>query len=203
VSTEKKMSFKQKQHLEREKLILAQAEKIFVEKGYYHSNMEEIAEQVGIAKGTLYLHFSKKEELFYALVEPKLVAFLQALEEINGLDIPGDEKIKRIIEEEISGAFFQFIMKSNPDMAAVFQGDRERKIQHILSQIMQVLSDIIEQGKNEGTFDHHIPTPLMANMFMNLFDPHVYKLTVESGTVSESEYILYLKRIFLHGITAV
>ena len=43
--------------------------KLFSEKGYDATSIEEITATVGVAKGTLYYHFSSKEEIFNFLVE--------------------------------------------------------------------------------------------------------------------------------------
>ena len=42
---------------------------LFAQKGYDGTSVEEITSVVGIAKGTLYYHFSSKEEILYFLVE--------------------------------------------------------------------------------------------------------------------------------------
>ena len=42
---------------------------LFAEKGYDATSVEEITATVGVAKGTLYYHFSSKEEIFKFLVE--------------------------------------------------------------------------------------------------------------------------------------
>ena len=43
--------------------------KLFADKGYDATSIEEITATVGVAKGTLYYHFSSKEEIFQFLVE--------------------------------------------------------------------------------------------------------------------------------------
>lgn len=43
--------------------------KLFAEKGYDATSIEEITATVGVAKGTLYYHFSSKEEIFNFLIE--------------------------------------------------------------------------------------------------------------------------------------
>lgn len=43
--------------------------KLFAEKGYDATSIEEITSVVGVAKGTLYYHFSSKEEIFNSLTE--------------------------------------------------------------------------------------------------------------------------------------
>ena len=42
---------------------------LFAKKGYDATSIEEITATVGVAKGTLYYHFSSKEEIFKFLVE--------------------------------------------------------------------------------------------------------------------------------------
>src|SRR5947209_12823273 len=62
-------SLKEKQRQEREALILQAAEEVLTEKGYYETSIDEIAARVGIAKGTVYLHFPSKEDLVVAIFE--------------------------------------------------------------------------------------------------------------------------------------
>ena len=47
--------------------------KLFAEKGYEATSIEEITATVGVAKGTLYYHFSSKEEIFNFLIDFKLI----------------------------------------------------------------------------------------------------------------------------------
>ena len=49
--------------------IFETALKLFAEKGYDATSVEEITSVVGVAKGTLYYHFSSKEEIFNFLIE--------------------------------------------------------------------------------------------------------------------------------------
>ena len=71
--------------------------KLFAEKGYDATSIEEITATVGVAKGTLYYHFSSKEEIFNFLVEEgvKLLKNSIAIKTAN-LDSSVD-KIKAIV----------------------------------------------------------------------------------------------------------
>lgn len=60
-------------------LILDAAYDLFGSQGYYATKMSEIAELAGIAKGTLYLYFSSKEDLFAAMSKRDLDSFLLEL----------------------------------------------------------------------------------------------------------------------------
>src|SRR5437762_11119399 len=80
-------SLKEKQRQEREALILQAAEEVLAEKGYYETSMDEIAALVGVAKGTVYLHFPSKEDLVVAILTRDLQNLLQAIETIIASDL--------------------------------------------------------------------------------------------------------------------
>lgn len=52
--------------------LLAAALELFVEKGYAATKAEEVARHAGVSKGTLFLYFSSKEELFKAVVRDSI-----------------------------------------------------------------------------------------------------------------------------------
>lgn len=54
---------------ERRQAIIATAAQLFARDGYADCEMESVASQHGVAKGTLYLYFKSKEELFFACVD--------------------------------------------------------------------------------------------------------------------------------------
>ena len=54
--------------------------KLFAEKGYDATSIEEITATVGVAKGTLYYHFSSKEEIFNFLVEEGMKLLKNSIE---------------------------------------------------------------------------------------------------------------------------
>lgn len=62
--------------------ITAAALQVFVERGYAGSRLEDVAARAGVSKGTLYLYFANKEELFKAVVREGLVS---PIAEMRGL----------------------------------------------------------------------------------------------------------------------
>jgi AcrR family transcriptional regulator len=53
----------------KQKQIIESAVKLFADKGFHLTSMQEIAAQIGISKGSLYLHFESKEQLLLSIVE--------------------------------------------------------------------------------------------------------------------------------------
>jgi AcrR family transcriptional regulator len=59
--------------------ITAAALTLFVERGYAATRLEDVATRAGVSKGTLYLYFANKEDLFKAVIREALVARLTEL----------------------------------------------------------------------------------------------------------------------------
>ena len=68
-----------KDKLERYDAILDAAERLLLRSPDRSANMAEVADEAGLAKGTVYLYFASKEELLLALLERNIDAFFRAL----------------------------------------------------------------------------------------------------------------------------
>ena len=89
-------SLKEKQRQERESLILQVAEEVLLEKGYQETSIDEIAARVGIAKGTVYLHFASKEDLVIALFAQDLEKFQQLVGSTVASELTARAKMEAI-----------------------------------------------------------------------------------------------------------
>lgn len=78
--TIRRRAMRDDQKLVRRQAILDTAWQLFLETSYPAITMADVAEQAGLAKGTLYLYFATKEELFLALLETHFTAWFADLE---------------------------------------------------------------------------------------------------------------------------
>jgi AcrR family transcriptional regulator len=62
--------------------ITAAALELFVERGFAATRLEDVAARAGVSKGTLYLYFANKEELFKAVIREGLVSPLAEMKDI-------------------------------------------------------------------------------------------------------------------------
>ena len=60
--------------------LLEAALSLFLEHGYADTRLDEVAARAGVSKGTLYLYFANKEELFKAVIRDSIVPLIQAFE---------------------------------------------------------------------------------------------------------------------------
>ena len=86
-------------------IILDAAYQLFGTKGFYETKMSEIADEAGIAKGTLYLYFSSKEELFTAMTKRDHDRFLGKLERILRPQHSLQEQLRAVATHHLSYYF--------------------------------------------------------------------------------------------------
>lgn len=85
----------------REELIKI-ATKLFMEKGYRTTSMQDIAKQMGIQKPSLYHYISSKEDILKEIVDITMNRLISSIEEIDRADISPVEKLERIIDSHIT-----------------------------------------------------------------------------------------------------
>ena len=77
--------------------IITAAAKVFQTKGYHAASVQDIADEVGILKGSLYHHFESKEELLYLIVKEPIAKLYETVGEILASEAPAAEKLRRAI----------------------------------------------------------------------------------------------------------
>jgi AcrR family transcriptional regulator len=89
----------------RREAILAAALDEFAERGFAGARLEDVARRAGVAKGTIYLYFRDKEELFQELVRSALSPFVAAIEGALSLDLP-----LRVVCDRLAGSFVREVL---------------------------------------------------------------------------------------------
>lgn len=76
---------------------------VFQRKGYHAATVQDIADAVGILKGSLYHHLKSKEDLLYLVVKEPITEIYAAMADIAGSDLPATEKLRRAILSHLKG----------------------------------------------------------------------------------------------------
>ncbi|MGI9061640.1 MAG: TetR/AcrR family transcriptional regulator [Ktedonobacteraceae bacterium] len=198
---------KERQRQERADLILQVAEQVLAEKGYYDTSMDEIASRVGVAKGTVYLHFPSKEDMVFALFERELETFLLTVVQIAAASSTARARLENILHEMYQGLLgkrMQLLLSfySNMDVRTGLI-EKKEQLRTRLEQLAAIISALLEEGKAGGEFDMLIPTSVMLSTFFSLLSPQAYKHLVVEEKMSPQELVRHLGRIYFKGIAAV
>lgn len=89
---------RQKRAGERRDAILLAALDEFSERGFAATRLEDVAKRAGVAKGTIYLYFHDKEQLFQEIVRAMLTPVVGSLEALGHADMPMRELGGQIAE---------------------------------------------------------------------------------------------------------
>ena len=97
---------KEREKEQRKNDIVDAAEKIFFEKGLNNSTMDEVAKEVELSKGTLYLYFTSKEEIHFEIKSRALIILNKMFQESISENKTGLENCA-----EIGRAYVNFVKK--------------------------------------------------------------------------------------------
>jgi AcrR family transcriptional regulator len=97
----------------RKRELARQAAKLFAEKGYHGTSIGDLAEAMGVQKGSLYAHIASKQDLLYETMRDGARAFHAALDQIPD-DLPANEKIRLALRAHLR------LVAEQLDVATVF-----------------------------------------------------------------------------------
>jgi len=150
--------------------------KLFAEKGYDATSIEEITATVGVAKGTLYYHFSSKEEIFNFLIEEGM-KLLQ-----NSIDIKTSkysnyiDKLKAIVLIQIK------IVVRYEDLITIllsqFWGSeaRNQKCKKHIFEYISNIEEIVKEGIEIGQIKKGNPQAIASEIYGLICSSLVYKI---------------------------
>ncbi len=148
VQTQAKRKIKQMGHGAK---ILEAAESVFAEKGFYPTTVEEIAQKADLGKGTIYLHFENKKDLFLSVIERKLDILLKKIE--RGIKDGGSsaEKIRLATEIHLgflekNRDFFKIINIFSDQFKTGIGEELFKKVVVKNSRYLEILQALIEQA---------------------------------------------------------
>ena len=149
--------------------------KLFSEKGYDATSIEEITATVGVAKGTLYYHFSSKEEIFNFLVEEGMKLLKYSMKIKTSKCDNAIDKLKAIVLIQIKG-----IYKYENVLAIVMSqvwGNEPRNVlckQEVLEYIGMV-QEVIDEGIEKGDIKPCDPEILACEIFSLTCSTLIYR----------------------------
>ncbi|MCI8294095.1 MAG: TetR/AcrR family transcriptional regulator [Hespellia sp.] len=161
---------------ERRNEILDVAERLFVGKGFDHTSIADILEEVGIARGTLYYHFKSKEEIMDAMIHritKKLVG--QAKVIADQKEQPVLQRLTMMmkalnVNDELGHEIMEQVHK--PQNALMHQKMQEE----LLAGVNPLITALIEEGVAQGICDTSYPAEVaeMTLLYSNtVFDSMV------------------------------
>jgi TetR/AcrR family transcriptional regulator, cholesterol catabolism regulator len=127
-----------------------QAARLFAQKGYHGTSIGEIAEALGVQKGSLYAHIKSKQDLLYETMAEGARAFHAGVDSIPE-DLPATEKIRLALRSHLR------VVADQLDVATVFvqewrylEGERRDEILAERRRYEERIRALFREGRDLG-----------------------------------------------------
>jgi AcrR family transcriptional regulator len=181
------MSLREKKKLKTKNKIFEVSGRLFKEKGYENTTVDEITKEAGIAKGTFFNYFPTKEALLMYFGEQKDELIYNLIEKETIKSIPIKEKIKNLLvflaeSYEKDKALTKLLMFEY-HRNIIHMGLRPDETKNSIHRLSNILCDFLEEGVKNREIKNHIKVKKASE---NLTAIYFHSLIVWLN--SESDY---------------
>jgi AcrR family transcriptional regulator len=134
--------------------ILEEAVKLFYERGFTGTTLDDIAAELGVTKPFIYTHFRSKTDLLAALCMPTIELSLEAVSHAaKGMGSPTERLYRAIVD------FTQVVLSRQANIAIYFREEKNlapdalAEINTLRKKFDRVLSKLLAEGVAAGEFD--------------------------------------------------
>ena len=165
--------------------IVAAALEAFAERGFTATRLEDVAERAGVSKGTLYLYFRNKEELFKAVVRHAMLPSLELAEARLAASTGSMEQILREIAGGLVGAIAGTRMGAIPKLIIAEAGNfpdlAQFYVDEVITRAFRLMNAIVTRGVARGelrNIDRNLLPPVIAGpilllaLWKNVLEPY-------------------------------
>lgn len=189
--------------------LLAAALDLFVERGYAATRLDDVAALAGVSKGTLYLYFTNKEELFKAVVRENVLPVLgeaeQVIDRYKGSSATLFKEIMLSWWERVGNTKLSGITKLVMAEAGNFPEVAKFYHDEVICRGNAMIARVLERGVARGEFRAIDPvlavSIVAAPMIMLMMWKHSF-CSCGVEPVSPQDYLKVYTDLFLHGLLA-
>ncbi len=134
--------------------ILDATDRLLAIYGYKKMTIDDLAREVGIGKGSVYLHFSSKEEIVLSHIDRIIERLKARLHNIAKKDLPAGDRLCDMLVERVLYRFdsVQHYTQSLNDMLANIRPKLLERRERYFTEEAGLLARVIEEGQRSGEF---------------------------------------------------
>jgi AcrR family transcriptional regulator len=136
--------------------LLDATDRLLSERGYQKMTIDDLAREVGIGKGSVYLHFSSKEEIALSHVDRIVERLKERLKIIAEKDILQKEKLREMLCVRVLFRFdsVQHYTQSLNDLLSSLRPKLLARRENYFAEESAVFAEVIERGQATGEFEN-------------------------------------------------
>ena len=180
---------------QRKQELLKIAYRMFIEKGYDNTSVDDIIAEAGIAKGTYYYYFPSKEDTLEAVIDMMINEEVAKAKEVVASPMPIPQKVAAVIYSLRPGQEEQSIAKAVESNENIILHDKLNK--RLIAEAVPLLSEVVREGNAAGVFNcEQIEERVKIIMLISsaLFDGNNATQTDVDVYIDVVERILYAKK---------
>ena len=202
MSTLARPSFKEQMLAAREEAIIQNVNRLLAEKGFDAMTVDEVASAVGIAKASLYKHFTSKEDLAAAAMVRVMRRAQQFLKDVDA-NLPPQEKLKAAVrwtlQVQLAGQMPSLPSQNSSLRAALIAS---RDYIDSLVEISDTLGAWIEAAQRDGVLNTKLPPmAVLYTLYARACDPVVEFLRA-GGQQGDAEIVELVISTCFDGLSA-
>jgi AcrR family transcriptional regulator len=134
--------------------ILEATDRFLARYGYKKMTIDDIAQEVGIGKGSVYLFFSSKEEIALSHIDKIVEQIKEKLKEIAKKDEPGGNRLKEMLTQRVLIRFdrVQHYTQSLNDLLAALRPQLLARRKTYFLEEAQIFAEVIKEGQQKKEF---------------------------------------------------
>lgn len=184
----------------KKRLIMDSALEVISRYGFRKTTVDDIASKAGVAKGTIYLYFQDKLDIFRSIVEEKLSGLLgEVFEGVKSApDAPAKllKAIRILIEYHQSDTLFNELLTENPETLGPVVLGIVRKYEKTA---LSFIEGILREGAAEGSLEPNLDVEMTAMILLRVNQATI--LRIKTGDKLDVErYLTALEYLVKNGI---
>ena len=184
--------------------ILDATDRLLARFGYRKMTVEDIAAEAGIGKGSIYLHFSSKEEVVLSHIDRIVDRLRERLKEIADSDATAAERLRLMLLTRVLFRFdsIQHYTQSLNDLLSVLRSSLLARRAQYFEAEAQIFAEVLTAGREKGefSFDNEHATAHALLQATNGFLPYSLS-TTELGAREEVEQrVADVANLMLRGL---
>jgi AcrR family transcriptional regulator len=192
--------FRDRQRQFREDAILEATHELLAQKGFVAMTMDDVAQRVGIAKGSLYQHFKSKEELLAAV----LISFMDRISTFIE-NLPSKQSAIDRLKQTYRKAIDLRFQQGFPDLFNAKLSVKDVLIKNATyvtssDRMWDALECLFDDAKREGSITTKIPTEVLVHSAIARVRDSELDSLIDTGRITREALSEYLVQMFLGGI---
>jgi TetR/AcrR family fatty acid metabolism transcriptional regulator len=131
--------------------ILEAARKVFADRGFHEATVDDIAEAAGVAKGTVYLYYESKRDVYFAALKFGIAQMYSSLlRELKKVCTP-EEKLRALIAAKLAyfdenRDFFKIYYSELGNIPSAHPGGIDKELKALYQEQARLVEAILKEG---------------------------------------------------------